>query len=155
MASRAQHPKVRAGRSAVTVPRAPPAAGVVSEAVFGARLARALDALLAMQQADAVQLARGPAGPHGVLFTALTGTISFEEDCLVLHILCNCGMSMSALLGYHQGVLPRVAEPFMAWTSLESARCCGRASTACRLRRRRYHAQRAQPWPAEKNRSVS
>ena len=44
---------------AISAARAPPSA-MFSEAVLSARLARALDALLAMKRADEAQIARGP-----------------------------------------------------------------------------------------------
>ena len=72
---------------------------VFSEAVFGVRLARALDALLLMQQADAAQL-RGRNSPQSVLFTTPTGTSLFEADCLTRHYLCN-DVSLSALVAHH------------------------------------------------------
>ena len=82
---------------------------VFSEAVFGARLARALDALLAMQRADAAQIARGPRGPLSALFTTPTGPSLFEADSLTLHFLCG-GVSLAALVAHHRGALPHVAE---------------------------------------------
>ena len=86
---------------------------VFSEAVFGARLARALDALLSMQRADAAQIARGPRGPLAALFTKLTGGPTrpslFEADSLTLHFLCG-GVSLAALVAHHRCALPHVAE---------------------------------------------
>ena len=79
---------------AVVAPKAPPAAAaagaapgaptpkVFSEAVFGARLARALDALLAMQRADAAQIARGPRGP--------LGAVSNKRDSEMLNLVSKC-----------------------------------------------------------------
>ena len=95
-------------------PKAPaPAAGaqgapVLSEAVFGARLARALDALLAMQRADAAQIARGPRGPRAAIFMTSTSLSRFEADRLTLHFLCG-GVSLAALVVHHRGALPHVA----------------------------------------------
>ena len=77
--------------------------------MFGARLARALDALLAMQRADAAHV-RGPRGPLAALFTTPTGGPSlFEADSLTLHFLCG-GVSLAALVAHHRGALPHVAE---------------------------------------------
>ena len=113
---RASHPPVRA--VAPAAPKAPPAVAppgapkreeVFSEAVFGARLARALDALLAMQRADAAQIARGPRGPLAALFTAPTGPSLFEADSLALHFLCG-GVSLAACVAHHRGALPHVTE---------------------------------------------
>ena len=67
--------------------------------MFGVRLARALDALLLMQQADAAQL-RGRSSPQSVLFTTPTGTSLFEADCLTRHYLCN-DVSLLALVAHH------------------------------------------------------
>ena len=84
-----------------------------SEAVFGARLARALDALLAMQRArdpSAAQIARGPRGPLAALFTTPTGGPSlFEADSLTLHFLCG-GVSLAANVVHHRSALQHVAE---------------------------------------------
>ena len=77
--------------------------------MFGARLARALDALLAMQRADAAQIGRGPRGPLSALFTTPTGPSLFEADSLTLHFLCG-GVSLAALVAHHCGALPHVAE---------------------------------------------
>ena len=96
--------------AAAGAPGAPVVAAVFSEAVFGARLARALDALLAMQRADAAQIARGPRGPLAALFTTPTGGPShFEADSLTLHFLCG-DVSLAALVAHHRGALPHVAE---------------------------------------------
>ena len=94
-----------------TAPSRPslPTEAVFSEAVFGARLARALDALLAMQRADAVHIARGPRGVQAAIFTAPTGPSLFEADSLTLHFLCS-GVSLAALVARHRGALPHVAE---------------------------------------------
>ena len=95
--------------SSVASPVAPVVA-VFSEAVFGARLARALDALLAMWRADAAQIARGPRGPLAALFTTPTGGPSlFEADALTLRFLC-CGVSLAACVAGHRRALPHVAE---------------------------------------------
>ena len=104
---RATHPPPRKAAPAAGAPGAPKE--VFSEAVFGARLARALDALLAMQRADAAQIARGPRGPLAALFTAPTGPSLFEADSLTLHFLCG-GVSLAALVAHHRGALPHVAE---------------------------------------------
>ena len=126
-APRAAHPKARpsCAKAALSpspmpapdaIPALPaPAApgGVFSEAVFGARLARALDALLAMQRArdpSAAQIARGPRSPLAALFTTQTGGPSlFEADSLTLHFLCG-GVSLAALVAHHRCALPHVAE---------------------------------------------
>ena len=89
-------------------PSVAPGAPVFSEAVFGARLARALDALLAIQRADAAQIARGPRGPRAAIFTTPTGPSLFEADSLTLHFLCG-GVSLAALVAHHRGALPHVA----------------------------------------------
>ena len=78
--------------------------------LFGARLARALDALLAMQRADFAQIARGPRGAMAAIFTTLTptGPSLLEADSLTLHYLCG-GVSLAALVAHHHGALPHVA----------------------------------------------
>ena len=81
---------------------------VFSEAVFGARLARALDALLAMQRTNAAQIARGQRGPMAAIFTTPTGLSLFETDSLTLHFLFG-GVSLAALVAHHRGALPHVA----------------------------------------------
>jgi hypothetical protein len=75
---------------------------VFSVEVFGVRLARALDALLWMQQADARLLVwrNGDAMAPMYLFTEPTGTSAFEADCLTRHYLSN-GADVPALLSYH------------------------------------------------------
>jgi hypothetical protein len=76
---------------------------VFSVEVFGPRLARALDALLWMQKADArvLVLRYGDAMATQYLFTEPTGTSAFEADCLTRHYLTN-GMEVSTLLAAHR-----------------------------------------------------
>ena len=80
-------------------------APVFSAEVFGDRLARALDALLWMQQADARLLTwrNGDAMASLYLFTEPTGTSAFEADCLTRHYLTN-GASVGELLAYHHAL---------------------------------------------------
>ena len=115
-APRAAHPLVRSPSAKprpVVAGQAPaqpwdPRAPVFSEAVFGARLALALDALLAMQRAEAAQIARGPRGPRAAIFMTSTSLSRFEADRLTLHFLCG-GVSLAALVVHHRGALPHVA----------------------------------------------
>ena len=151
-------------------PAQAPAAGasgapvVFSEAVFGARLARALDALLAMQRADAAQIARGPRGPLAALFTTPTGGPSlFEADSLTLHFLCG-GVSLGALVEHHRGALPHVTEA-LDGLEIVDVRALPqprqrpprrpRRPRRPEARRRRSPAARVAPGAPNKNRSVS
>ena len=73
--------------------------------MFGPRLARALDALLWMQQADARLLVLRHGDAVASLFTEPTGTSAFEADCLTWHYLTNGFDDLSALLSSHHYAL--------------------------------------------------
>ena len=108
-----------------------------SEAVFGARLARALDALLAMQRADAAQMA--------AIFTTPTGPSLFEADSLTLHYFCG-GVSLAALVAHHPVALPHVAEALdgLDIAGVRARRWEARAFGAAL--RSRAAARRGRPW---------
>ena len=130
-----------------------PGAPVFSEAVFGARLARALHALLAMQRADAAEIARGPRGPRAAIFTTPTGPSLFEADSLTLHFLCG-GVSLAALVAHRRGALPHFAEALddleiadvraLLWLQPAALRSQQAARPQARPRRRR--SPPARPW---------
>ena len=84
-------------------------AAVFSKTVFGAWLARALDALLLMQQADAALLLRRDGSLHSVLFTTPTGTSLFEADCLTRHYL-SYDVNLAALVAYHVTLRERIGD---------------------------------------------
>jgi hypothetical protein len=81
------------------------ATAIFSEDVFGERLARALDALLLIQQADTqTLLERG--GIRACLrpFAQPTGTSFYEADALTHHFLIS-GLDVSALVTFHRGIV--------------------------------------------------
>ena len=83
-------------------------AAVFSKTVFGARLSRAVDALLMMQQADAALLLHRDGSLHSVLFITRTGTSLFEADCLTRHYLSN-DVTLAALVAYHVALREHIA----------------------------------------------